>query len=185
MKMYVFSPIDNSYKVSYLTNGVGTNDRLFINEIKSEVAGVVTPGLCSAGQLIGLYDEYVEVTKTELVAKAIALNMNLMVYEDRAAAANINERLCNFLTFTIPTATDIVIDHDALTIDMNVPFGTTVTALVASFTTTNAATVKIGATAQVSGTTENNFTSAVDYIVTSKDAVAHKHYTVTVTILAE
>ena len=68
---------------------------------------------------------------------------------------------------------------------MNVPFGTAVTALVATFTTTNSATVKIGSTAQVSGTTANNFTSTVSYIVTAKDNTTTKTYVVTVTILSE
>lgn len=185
MRMYVFEPVDKSFKVSYLTNGISTNDRLFINEIKSEVNGVVTIGLLAAGKALGMFENYVEVTKTQLLAKAVALDMNLYVYEDRQAASNINEKLDFFLTFTIPTATNIVIDNDALTIDMDVPFGTTVTALVATFTTSNVATVKVGATAQVSGTTTNNFTSPVTYRVTSKDTTSYNDYTVTVTVLAE
>lgn len=183
MKMYVFSPVDKSYRVSYLTNQVGTNDRLFINEIKSWKADAVTPGLLAEGQALGLYDEYTEITHTELLAKAVALEMNLDTFQDGAVSANINQKLKHFLTFTIPTATSIVINRTAKTITMNVPNGTNVTALVATFTTTNAATVKVGATAQVSGTTTNNFTGAVTYRVTSKDATTYNDYTVTVTVL--
>ena len=45
------------------------------------------------------------------------------------------------------------------------PPGTDVTALVATFTTTGAS-VKVGSTVQVSGTTANDFTYPVVYTVT-------------------
>ena len=60
------------------------------------------------------------------------------------------------------------------------PFGRNVTALVATFTTTGAA-VKVGTTAQTSGTTANNFTSPVPYIVAAADGTTAT-YTVTVTV---
>jgi hypothetical protein len=49
---------------------------------------------------------------------------------------------------------------------------------VANFTTTGAS-VSVGATAQVSGTTANDFTSPVDYTVTAADG-STVDYTVTV-----
>jgi hypothetical protein len=64
-----------------------------------------------------------------------------------------------------------------------VPFGTDVTALVASFTTTGVS-VNVGAVIQVSGTTANNFTSPVLYTVTAADA-STKDYTVTVMVASE
>lgn len=67
-------------------------------------------------------------------------------------------------------------------VSVTVPFGTTVTALVADFTTTGTS-VKIGSTVQVSGTTANDFTSPVDYVVTAGDGTMQT-YTVTVTIAA-
>ncbi len=60
------------------------------------------------------------------------------------------------------------------------PFGTSVTALVATYTTTGA-NVAVGATPQISGTTANDFTSSVSYTVTAADGTA-VDYTVTVTI---
>ena len=51
-----------------------------------------------------------------------------------------------------------VINEGAKTIAVTVPYGTVVTALKATFTTTGAS-VKIGSTVQVSGTTANDFTS--------------------------
>src|SRR5512143_212122 len=72
------------------------------------------------------------------------------------------------------------INEGAKTIDVTVPFGTDVTALVATFTTTGAS-VAVGGTTQVSGTTANNFTSPVIYTVTAADS-STANYTVTVTI---
>lgn len=193
MKMYVFSPYDGSWKVSYLTNAIGTNDRLFINEIKSEVGGVVTPGLCNAGAAIGLYDEYVEITHQVLLAKAVALSLTLKVYEDAEAVVTLNTALadgCTLLTYTIPTATNIVIGtvpdtQNKYQVTLDVPFGTNVTALVATFTKSASSTIAIGATPQVSGVTANNFTAPKEYVITAQNTIANRHYVVTVTILPE
>lgn len=67
------------------------------------------------------------------------------------------------------------------TIAVTVPYGTDLTALVATFTLSDGATVKVGTTAQVSGTTANNFTNPVVYVVTAENTVATKNWTVTVT----
>jgi len=186
MKTYVFSPTNRAWEISYLTNGIDSNDRLFIYAMSSLKAGVFTNGIIDEGKLLGMPDDYLETTEHDFIALAKSLNLNLFSnMEGVTPATNLNNSLCEFLTFTIPTATDIVIDNTANTIVMNVPFGTAVTALVATFTTTNSATVKIGSTAQVSGTTANNFTSTVSYIVTAKDNTTTKTYVVTVTILSE
>jgi hypothetical protein len=67
-------------------------------------------------------------------------------------------------------------------ISATVPFGTDVTALVATFTTTGSS-VKVGTTLQMTGTTANNFTSPVTYLVTAADTTTQS-YTVTVTVAA-
>ena len=82
-------------------------------------------------------------------------------------------------SFTSPAATG-VINESTHTIAVTVPYGTNVTALVASFTTTGVS-VKVGTTTQVSGTTPNNFTNPVTYTVTAADATTQA-YVVTVTI---
>lgn len=74
------------------------------------------------------------------------------------------------------------INEAAKTIAVTVPFGTNVTALAATFTTTGAG-VKVGATTQVSGATANDFTAPVAYVVTAADA-STATYTVTVTVAA-
>ena len=63
-----------------------------------------------------------------------------------------------------------------------VPYGTDVTDLIATFTTTGSSVV-VGSTAQVSGSTFNNFTSSVTYTVAAVDG-STLNYTVTVTIEA-
>lgn len=60
------------------------------------------------------------------------------------------------------------IDETAKTITVTVPFGTNVTGLVATFTTT-APGAKVGTTVQTSTATANNFTTPVAYIVTAAD----------------
>ena len=77
------------------------------------------------------------------------------------------------------------IDAEAGTIDIEVANGTAVTALITTFTLSPDATAKVGTTAQVSGTTPNNFTSPVTYVVTAEDTVTTKNWTVTVTEAAE
>jgi hypothetical protein len=72
------------------------------------------------------------------------------------------------------------IDETAKTITVTMPYGTDVKAQVATFSTTGTG-VKVGAVAQTSGTTANNFTSPVAYLVTAADGT-QATYTVTVTV---
>jgi len=83
----------------------------------------------------------------------------------------------SFAGFTGATG---IINEPAKTIAVNLPNGTNVTALVAAFTTTGAG-VTIGSAVQTSGTTANNFTAPVAYIVTAADG-STATYTVTVTV---
>ena len=82
-------------------------------------------------------------------------------------------------SFSSPFATG-TIDEGAKTIAVKVPYGTNVTALVATFTTTGSS-VKVGSTVQVSGTTANDFRSPITYTVTAADG-STAIYTVTVTV---
>ncbi len=72
------------------------------------------------------------------------------------------------------------IDKTAKTIAVTMPSGANVTALVATFTATGTS-VKVGTALQASGTTANNFTNPVAYIVTAADSTTAT-YTVTVTV---
>ncbi|MGB5218448.1 MAG: hypothetical protein WBN66_09115 [Smithella sp.] len=72
------------------------------------------------------------------------------------------------------------INETAKTIAVNVPFGTNVTSMVATFTTTGEK-VEVGSTNQVSGTTINNFSSPVAYKVIAENG-SSVTYTVTVVV---
>ena len=74
------------------------------------------------------------------------------------------------------------INETAKTIAVHLPYGTNRSGLVASLTTTGVA-VKIGATTQVSGTTQNDFSSPVPYTVIAADGTTQS-YVVAVTELA-
>lgn len=74
----------------------------------------------------------------------------------------------------------VTINEPLKTIAVIVPSGTSVTALVATFTSTGAGSPTVGGVTQVSGTTANNFTLPKPYIVTAADGTTAT-YTVTVT----
>jgi len=82
-------------------------------------------------------------------------------------------------SFTSPAATG-TIDQSSKTIVVNVPSGTDVTALVATFITTGKSVV-VGGNTQVSGVTPNNFTSSVTYKVVAIDG-SSQNYTVAITV---
>ncbi len=74
------------------------------------------------------------------------------------------------------------INEAAHTVAATVPSGTSVTALVATYTTTGAS-VAIAGTPQASGVTANNFSNPVTYVVTAADGTTQS-YVVTVTVAA-
>lgn len=83
-----------------------------------------------------------------------------------------------FLSFSVPNQVgESVIDNANGTISAVVT--TPTTSLVATFTVSADATVKVGTTIQVSGVTSNNFSSPVTYSVVSEKGVA-KQYVVTI-----
>jgi len=88
------------------------------------------------------------------------------------------------LTYSFPEQTGAATIGDG-TIDIEVANGTDVTALVATFTTSDAiASIQIGGVDQVSGTTANDFTAPVVYVVTAEDGTTTRDWTVTVTVAA-
>jgi hypothetical protein len=82
-------------------------------------------------------------------------------------------------TYSLDGASGII-NESAKTVAVTVPYGTDVKALIATFTTTGSG-VKIGTAAQTSGTTTNNFTDPVPYVITAADNTTAT-YTVTVTV---
>lgn len=72
------------------------------------------------------------------------------------------------------------IDESKRSISVTVPYSTTLSNLVAAFTTTGAM-VTIGSTSQTSGSTQNDFTSPIKYSITAADGTS-VDYTTTITI---
>ncbi len=109
---------------------------------------------------------------------------------------NLPSTMNQLLTFTFNGLNSNLSDVDATgtinqtaqTVTIHVPFGTPVTAVVATFTLSSYATARVGGTSattgilQVSGNTWNNFTSPVQYRIYAEDALSVQVYTVTVIV---
>jgi len=88
----------------------------------------------------------------------------------------------DILTYSIPEQISPAnIDDVNHEIDVEVPFGTDVTNLVASFTLSEGASATVSGVPQTSGTSTNNFTNPVIYTVTAEDGSTTQDWTVTVT----
>jgi hypothetical protein len=102
--------------------------------------------------------------------------------DENGGAANISSDVqCTYLTaFSINGHAGVITDTN---IEVTLPRGTNVAALVADFSTTYGMdiTVKVGSVTQVSGATTNNFTNPVTYTATAVRCLP-KEYTVTATI---
>ena len=96
-------------------------------------------------------------------------------------ADNESAKAITTFSFTDPDAAG-VIDEEARTITVSVPYGTTVTALVAIFTFSGYS-VEVNNVPQTSGETPNDFTGSVKYTVTAADG-STAEYTVTVNVAA-
>jgi hypothetical protein len=107
-----------------------------------------------------------------------AMVMILVMSADFTGAASSDKAITSFY-FTSPAATG-TINEAAKTISVIVPYGSDVTGLVATFTTTGA-TVKVNALTQISGQTPQNFTIPVSYVVWAVDST-YATYVVTVTL---
>ncbi len=108
-----------------------------------------------------------------------AANATTAVYTVTVTTALNTAKVMTGFSFAGFTGATGVINEPAKTIAVTVPFGTNLTALVATFTTTGAS-VKVAGVTQTSATTANNFTGSVAYTVTAADATTAT-YTVTVT----
>jgi hypothetical protein len=100
-------------------------------------------------------------------------------YTVTVTAASVTAKAITAFSFAGYPGTTGIIDETAKTIAVTIPYGTDVTALKATFTTTGS-NVKVGTVVQTSTVTPNNFTSPVSYIVTAADG-STATYAVTVT----
>jgi hypothetical protein len=72
------------------------------------------------------------------------------------------------------------IDTTAKVINVVMPYGTDVKALKATFTLSDGATAKVGSVLQVSGTTANDYTTKVTFVVVAQDGITTQSWTVNV-----
>lgn len=107
---------------------------------------------------------------TPTPAPALSSAKEITSYKFEAAT---NAALASNITGTI--------DSGNHTIVLIVPYGTNLTALVATFELSVSAIAKVGSIPQVSGTTANDFTSSVTYTVTAEDGSTWD-WVVTVTV---
>jgi N-acetylneuraminic acid mutarotase len=106
----------------------------------------------------------------------------MMVFTLMACSSSNDNTLSSKKAITAYSLAGVVgtINEAGKTIAVTMPYGTIVTALKATFTTTGHS-VKVGSTVQETGTTANNFTSPVDYKVSAANG-SSVTYTVTVTV---
>ncbi|MGM0624498.1 MAG: choice-of-anchor J domain-containing protein [Bacteroidota bacterium] len=113
------------------------------------------------------------------VTEADGASYNYMYIDDVSVREVSSET--DFLTYSFAEQTGAaVIDDVNHTIDVEVGNGTDLTALVADFTISTAATATVAGTTQESGVTANDFTSPVTYTVTAEDGTT-QDWVVTVT----
>ena len=104
----------------------------------------------------------------------------LEIFYQTGAASNATQ----ITAYSLPGETGAAtINSAAGTIGVTVPSGTNVTALVATFTTSaGVSSVTVGGVSQISGTTANNFTSPVTYVVTAQNGTTTQNWVVSVTV---
>ena len=91
-----------------------------------------------------------------------------------------SEALITAFNFTILPNYPEVINQTNGTIAVPVKYSATVASLIATFTASPGAVVRVGGVVQTSGSTMNNHTSVVSYVVTSSNGLVSKTYQVTV-----
>ena len=170
-----------NFRVSYSGNGntggtVPTDTNAYSQGTTVTVKGN-TGTLVKTGYTFVGWNTAANGSGTQYVDSLKITNINIVLYAMWVSAASTSKALTAF-GFTSPSASG-TINESAKTVAVTVPFGTSLTALVATFTTTGAS-VKIGSVVQVSGTTPNDFTNPVSYIVTAGDG-STQAYAVTVT----
>ncbi len=166
----VYGTINETAKTISVTLPSGTNVTALVATFTTTAAGVkVGPVVQKSGTTANNFTSPVAYTVTAGDTTTATYNVTVNVASTSAKAIS---------AYSLAGVTG-TINEASKTIAVTMPNGTNVTALVANFTTTGTS-VKVAAVAQQSGTTANNFTSPVAYIVTAADATTAT-YTVTVT----
>ncbi|TSA35256.1 MAG: T9SS C-terminal target domain-containing protein, partial [Porphyromonadaceae bacterium] len=107
-------------------------------------------------------------------------NYNLSLAPETFAITPASDAVLTAFNFTFLPNYPEVINQTGGTITVSVANSANVTTLVANFTVSPGATVRVGGVVQTSGVTPNNFTGVVNYVVTSNNGLFSKTYAVTV-----
>lgn len=193
MKYYRLQNYTNTNWIEYRTDGMENSISEKIVSVESKYGSNHDAfNLRNEFTLLGFPNRVGDsITAAQLKTLANANNMILTKIYEGNSPVELNAALITSFIFEDAdndafTGGDVtgVIDHDAGTIDLEVPAATVVTALVATFVLSTGASAKISTTAQVSGTTANNFSTPKTYVVTASDGTTTKSYVVTVTVAA-
>ncbi len=125
----------------------------------------------------------IKLSKTRFLTLAIILSLSLAGCSDPSSSRSSEKALTSFGFTSEANAaldSDVSVIMDGTNITATVPYGTDVTALVATFTTTGSS-VSVGGATQTSGFTANNFSDDVTYCVTAEDG-SSANYRITVSI---
>ncbi|PLX10804.1 MAG: hypothetical protein C0594_04365, partial [Marinilabiliales bacterium] len=173
--------IDNAAHTVNIEVGVGTDPSALVADFTLSYGA--TAEVATVPQVSGTTanDFSTAVTYTVTAEDGIA-TQDWQVTVTVATAPNTE---ADILTYSFPEATGpAVIDDVANTVDIEIAWDADITNLIADFTLSYGASADIAGTAQVSGTTVNDFTASVDYTVTAEDMSTTETWTVYVTVQA-
>ncbi|NTW05440.1 MAG: hypothetical protein HGA27_04925, partial [Peptococcaceae bacterium] len=89
----------------------------------------------------------------------------------------------DFTAFSL-SGVEGTINGNAHTVSVNLPYGSEVSNLAATFSLSDGATIKVGAAPQTSEVTSNDFTNPITYTITAQDGVSQQDWTVTCNVIA-
>ena len=161
-----------------LTVLAGTNVTKLISEFTVSVGSTVKVGATNqvSGQTTNDFTNpilYVVTAEDGITSKQYIVTVT--------TSQTIKNNACEITSFKF-VSPNITGNISNTTITVNLPSGTNLTSLIAQFTLSTGASVKVGSTNQISGQTANDFTNALSYLVTAEDGVTTKKYTVNVVV---
>lgn len=180
---------DTGYSGELLTAGEIASLEGMCESARINSLGTLVNGLLTASKNYDAASTVSDSVKTTLNATCEAFRQTAIGTVLQTAATDINgkteydEAFITDLYFTGLSDYPAVIDDENETILVELPFGTTKTALVANFETSTGTTVMIGETVIESGTGEVDYTNPVTLTTVSKDESVSLDYVTTVSIL--
>ena len=156
----------------------GTNVTALVATFRSTGVGV------TAGGVVQTSGATANDFSAALTYRVTAMNATTRDYEVTITVASAAAKALTAYAFlgtnNVGIGADVTATISNTAVTATVPFGTDVTALVATFSTTGAS-VAVGTTLQVSGVTAHDFTNPITYTVIAGDG-STADYTVTVTV---